>query len=273
MTIQELSNILVNFTNEHYAKKDLQWFFQLMHQLALKGRGIGTGGYRETSGEAATMVLVRDMLTQQYPEETLTVFDVGANTGQFLTELLKVFGTDKRRYFSFEPLAPAFAELQKKFGNQAGVTLINAGMSDAEEQRPLYSNTPTSELASVYPRRLDHFGIAMNMVGTVTLHTLDQFAAEQKIERIHFLKMDVEGHEYKCLQGAKRLLENKLINIIQFEIGGTNIDSRTFFQDFWYALGNYRIFRIIRDGLHPVERYSESDECFITQNFLAILKT
>ena len=54
-------------------------------------------------------------------------------------------------------------------------------------------------------------------------------------------------------------------------MGGANIDSRTFFQDFWYLLsGKYKIYRIIKNGLIEVKGYEESLEIFKNINFLAI---
>jgi hypothetical protein len=50
------------------------------------------------------------------------------------------------------------------------------------------------------------------------------FVAQRGIERIHILKLDTEGHEFRYLQGATRLLEARAIDFFQFEFGGTYID-------------------------------------------------
>lgn len=44
---------------------------------------------------------------------------------------------------------------------------------------------------------------------TCQLTTIDQFMADQKIEHIDFLKIDVEGYEVDVLQGAKNALKTK----------------------------------------------------------------
>ena len=49
---------------------------------------------------------------------------------------------------------------------------------------------------------------------------------------IDFFKIDVEGHEMDVLKGIGDKISN--IKLIQFEFGGCNIDTRCFFQDFWY---------------------------------------
>jgi len=107
----------------------------------------------------------------------------------------------------------------------------------------------------------------------VRLDTLDNFCKTNEIEKINFLKLDTKGHEYKILQGAKNMLEEKKIERIQFEFGGCNIDSKIFFQDFWYLLNSdYNLYRILKDGLCPIKKYDERDEIFTATNYLAILK-
>ena len=61
--------------------------------------------------------------------------------------------------------------------------------------------------------------------------------------------------------------------MIQFEFGGCNIDYRTYFRDFYYLLKeNYKIYRILKDGLFELKQYKESYEIFINVNYLAIRK-
>lgn len=130
-----------------------------------------------------------------------------------------------------------------------------------------------SGLASVYKRKLDHLGYYLNKLEKVKMSTIDIYCKENNIDRIHFLKFDIEGHELNALNGANKMLKDKKIDIIQFEFGGCNIDSRTFFRDFFYLLkDNYTIYRILKDGLFEISKYKEQYEIFDTINYLAILK-
>lgn len=273
ISLNDLASILSRFTNENYARKNLQPFFRMMHHLALRGMGIGNNGNVDQSGEMAAMVHVRDELIRLYPAQDLIIFDVGANTGQFIAGALQVFGTVQRRFYSFEPSPSAFAQLQAVASARGAgaVSVYNFGIGDKEEKLPLYSNTAGAEIGSLYKRQLDHVGIPMNHVEDVTIRTVDAFARENGIERIHFLKLDTEGHELKCIEGARELIDAGRVDFIQFEMG-CNVDSRTYFRDFWKALPNYRIGRILRDGIAEIERYHESEEQFGTQNLLATLR-
>ncbi|HWZ03610.1 MAG TPA: FkbM family methyltransferase, partial [Mucilaginibacter sp.] len=87
------------------------------------------------------------------------------------------------------------------------------------------------------------------------------------------LKLDIEGNELNALKGAEKMLKSKSVKSIQFEFGTCNIDSRTYFRDFWFLLNqDYNIFRVVKDGLYPITAYTEYDEVFATINYYAELK-
>jgi len=107
----------------------------------------------------------------------------------------------------------------------------------------------------------------------VTIKTIDSFLTEKKIPYIDFLKLDIEGNELNALFGAQEALKTNKIKSIQFEFGTCNIDSRTFFRDFYNLLSpQYNIYRVLKNGLHHITYYSEYDEVFATINYYAELK-
>jgi hypothetical protein len=60
--------------------------------------------------------------------------------------------------------------------------------------------------------------------------------------------------------------------MVMFEFGGCNIDTRTYFQDFFYFFKKHdmSIYRITPSGFfHPIPKYLEELEQFRTTNFLA----
>ena len=89
-------------------------------------------------------------------------------------------------------------------------------------------------------------------------------------QQIDICKIDIEGHELDALVGFGEAIKH--ISVIQFEFGGCNIDTRTFFQDFWYFFQEkgFDLYRISPIGLIHIPRYRELDEFFfITTNYLA----
>lgn len=248
---------------------DDQPTWNAIFQLALAKMNYGTGGTFVQTGELFALQYVSKKLEK---EQSLVLFDVGANVGTYSKLLFDVFGR-KAKIYSFEPSEKTYELFLETTKNIDTVIPNNFGFSDKEYCESLFTNVAGSGLASVYKRRLDHFEIVLDEVEEIRLSTVDTYCAENGISRIHFLKLDVEGHEVNVLNGAGKMIDNKRIDFIQFEFGGCNIDSRTYFQDFFYLLkNNYIIYRILKDGLHEIVSYKETDEIFITTNYLAVKK-
>ncbi|MAY82991.1 MAG: methyltransferase FkbM [Flavobacteriales bacterium] len=227
---------------------------------------IGKGSFNDESGEENA---IRYINKQFDGVDDLMIFDVGANVGHYSILLNKHIG-EKAMIHAFEPSKRTFDKLQSNVGDLNNIVPHNFGLGNEQSKQTLYTNTEGSGLASVYKRNLDHINIDMNQSEDIVISTLDSFCDENKISHIHFLKLDVEGHELKVLEGAAKMLRSASIDFIQFEFGGCNIDSRTYFQDFYYLLkDNFNLYRIVKDGLFPISRYSEMYEAFSTTNYLA----
>lgn len=252
-------------------RSGLQRFFEFLYDASLYGMNFGnTHGFKK-DGERSALEYVRSRLPVQ--EEPLNLFDVGANKGSYSLELADIFSEKKFYIHAFEPSKPTFDVFVKNIGNRKEIIANNLGCGEKKEDLKLFTRGPVSGMSSVYKRRLDHIGIDMSLVEDVSFTTVDEYCAEKNIARINFLKMDIEGHEYKCLAGAAAKLKQKSIDFIQFEFGGCNIDSRTYFQDYWYLLHEqYHIHRIVKNGLVPIKKYNERLEVFKNINYLAELK-
>lgn len=246
-------------------RKILQPFFEVLYTAGVYGMNYGSGDVRN-SGETKAVEYIRKRLNQR--DGTLVLFDVGANLGKYTLRLEKAFAGTSFRIYSFEPSAIIFRELEKNTtGHNAQCFCV--GLGDETGQRVLYKRTDYSGHGSVYHRRLEHHNLSLDIREEIRMTTIDQFCTDHQIEHIHLLKIDVEGHELSCLRGAARMLRERRINFIQFEFGGCNIDSRTFFQDFWYLLNEqFHFYRIVKDGLIPIQAYNERLELFKNINFL-----
>lgn len=204
------------------------------------------------------------------------VFDVGANTGQYTQLLSQIFNDKTTIIFSFEPSAITFSELAKRLKSHNNIRIFNFGFSEKSEEIAFFSNDPnsTSSLASIYDRQLEHIGLTMQLSEKINVVTIDYFCIENNITHIDFFKIDVEGHELNVLKGAANMIKEKRIYAIQFEFGACAIDSRTYFKDFFNLLSkNYHLFRIVKNGMHPINKYNQILEIFNYSNYLAILKS
>jgi FkbM family methyltransferase len=249
--------------------KRLQPLWEFMLDVALYGMNIGPASLPHDSGETYLLEKLKRILRKK-KDSVITVFDVGANVGDYALEAFSLLGASAR-IFCFEPSNATCEMLRENTRSIGTIAVYPHGFSDKEQEIELFSDKQGSGLASLYDRRLDHLGVRLLNREMVRLSTIDRFCRENNIMSINLLKVDVEGHEYNVFAGAAEMLDANAIDMIQFEFGGCNIDSRTFFQDFYYLLDpKYRLYRLTVDGLVSIDIYNEKYEQFRTTNFVAI---
>jgi FkbM family methyltransferase len=267
---QIIENVIIRSTNtilkKRFGQRQYQSLFEDFYSISLQGMNIGGGAETESSGEKNALFYIKDKFKKS---DKLVIFDVGANVGKYTILLNEVF-RENSNILSFEPSKKTFNKLVINTNHIKNTNLFNFGFGNANKFLTLYYNQEESGLASVYERRLDHFNIKMDLKEEIEIKTIDSFCEENNITQINFLKLDVEGHELSVLNGAVKMLKKHKIDFIQFEFGGCNIDSRTYFQDFYYLLSkDFYIYRIVVDGLHIIDNYKEMFEAFTTTNYLA----
>lgn len=230
--------------------------------------GIGSGGNVLSSGEDAIFGLLTRVCREPY-----CIFDVGANRGQFLALTLEKVGSSNFTVHCFEPSKEAFLNLSNNSVHNDKVFLNNIGLGRTQGEAKLYYDQEGSGLASLTKRNLLHFGADFTKSETIRIDTIDNYCKTNNLTKVDLLKIDVEGHELDVLEGTRNMLEHNLIKIVTFEFGGCNIDTRTFFRDFWYFFSefNMKLLRITPSGhLQPLESYKEIFEQFVTTNFVAL---
>lgn len=226
----------------------------------VQGKGFGAG----TTEVEAKMAL--DFISWSKTNK-LVVLDIGANIG-FYSEAIRKFAP-QATVFAFEPSSVARKSLEDRFMGDSSVTIVPFALGSKNSKETLWSDSLGSSLASLTKRRLEHFGTDFSQSESVEVVTLDSWASSTKVIP-SLIKMDVEGHELDVLKGGLKTLA--LAQVVQFEFGGCNIDTRTFFQDFYYLLteAGFQIHRISEGGPIRISHYSEQDECFRTTNYLAV---
>lgn len=227
----------------------------------LIGKGSGTGWDR--GEEIAAARIIR--------RENPVVLDLGANRGLWTAEVRRLTG-GKGRWI----LVDAAAECCKLLRQMEGVEVIEAAVGEHPGKAVLFTPGEGSGLASLHKRQ-DSFVIGQAMqTREVAVTTLDQILTERGINEVDLVKMDLEGHEFFALRGATQALKRGHIRALTFEFGSSNVNSRTYFHDFWDLLSTYgfEIKRIYPGGaVMKVSEYYEDLECFRgVTNYLAVLR-
>lgn len=266
-----MKKLLKNYIKKHLSgKSKYQNLFEYLYLLSIDGMNYGKGDFFDTSGELNALKYIKSKLSDN---QNLVLFDVGGNIGDYSRMLHKVFNDKDFEIYTFEPAVKIFNILCDNLKGLNNITKNNLGLSDVEGKQTLYSLKDFSGMSSLYQRNLDYLNIKMNETEDIQLTTIDNYCLLHNIDTIHFLKLDIEGNELNTLNGAHNLINQNKIKYIQFEFGGTNIDSRTYFKDFWNLLHDkYNFYRVVKDGLVHIAAYREQFEIFTTINFLLELK-
>jgi FkbM family methyltransferase len=218
----------------------------------LQGQGSGTGW-----DEGESIVAARHLGAIDEP----VVVDCGANAGQWTTAVRDQLGHDRGRWLLVEPTA----EFAQRLGGIANVDVLEAAAGEVDELRDLFVPDRPSGWMTLHERH-DTFSRETSFhTRQVRVVRLDRALAERGIDRVDFLKMDVEGHELFVLRGLGDYLAERRVRALAFEFGAGNVNSRTFFRDFWDPLRSfgYRIERVAPGGATiPVHDYYETLEYF-----------
>jgi len=136
-----------------------------------------------------------------------TVFDIGANVGQSAIRYSDFF--PQARIHSFEPVEGTYARLLEKVRYRRNIFPHKMALGDKSGLGSISINQ-NSQHNSL---------LSGEYVSTeqVVISTVDQFCAQEAIDRVDFMKIDTEGYEFEVLGGARRMLTEQRITILQLE--------------------------------------------------------
>ncbi|MGH9661919.1 MAG: FkbM family methyltransferase, partial [Bryobacteraceae bacterium] len=126
------------------------------------------------------------------------VLDCGANVGVFTRVALDA---GARLVVAIEPAPENIECLRRNYGADRRVVIYPKGVWDKDDMLALHVDPHNSAADSLLIRRAGgHEG------EKVPLTTIDKLVVDLKLDRVDFIKMDIEGAEQRALQGAQATL-------------------------------------------------------------------
>lgn len=176
------------------------------------------------------------------------VVDSGANIGQMLLYISQWIPNG--RLLAFEPDKEAIAWLKEclNVNSYLPVELIEVGLG--HESNQLY----LKKLGQDY-----HHG-AQNQISEtegypIEIATLSEQFTSKSLSHIDLWILDIEGYEIPALQGASKLLQDRLIRALYIEMHGENgLRIRDYLQKF-----NYQCYFFKNSQIYPADKEISSD--------------
>jgi FkbM family methyltransferase len=167
-------------------------------------------GLRIVATDRLSLELESDLRRICGVEPVRCIFDVGANVGQSAARFSREFAS--AQIYSFEPVKQTFARLQTCTATLSRARVFNRAMGAVRGRLPIYagSDSGTSSMIATSTR-------AASGTEEVDVDTLDLFCADNAIDRIDLLKIDVEGFEPQVLAGADQMLRESKIRFVYVE--------------------------------------------------------
>jgi len=145
-----------------------------------------------------------------------TVFDIGANVGQFASQIHRVL--PDAMLYSFEPLEDCYSELVKKMAHLPRFRAFNFALGDTNGQVEIYRNdfTPSSSLLPMEELHKQAFPFTAHVTTQrIEIRRLDDVSQQLDIVDDVLVKIDVQGTEDKVILGGEKLLSRASVLIVE----------------------------------------------------------
>jgi FkbM family methyltransferase len=194
-----------------------------------------------------------------WPEHNFkTIFDVGANKGDFSLFAEKYFPESK--CYAFEPSTIVYEKLIKNTEEKENIICNKLAVNNVSGVFPftkdfnIYNSLILPKQTDIENKDEDKLDVRMRALSgeeieleEVETTTVDSFCSKNNIDKIDILKIDTEGFDLNVIQGSAQMMASESIDIIYSELSFTkDINKFSSFFDVIYLLWlyNYEVFRM-----------------------------
>jgi len=141
---------------------------------------------------------------KEFLKPEMVFVDIGANVGEFTLAAAKLL--DRGRVIAFEPHPNIYRQLGRsvELNHYNNVSLFNLALGREGGSLDLYGPTDAHN-EGMYS--LIKGAVRTEVVAKVPIETLDEIFEREALERVDFIKIDVEGAELFVLQGGTKTIE------------------------------------------------------------------
>lgn len=148
------------------------------------------------------------------------ILDVGANDGGTVAKFLHRF--PGARILAFEPYAPLYQHLRRRFRNTTAVQALNValGAAPGAARLHLYSGHRMNSLLRLDADPANPMASGFSERGSVTVPvaTVDDVVRERNLPRVDILKIDTQGYDLEVLRGAAAQLAARRVGAVLLEL-------------------------------------------------------
>lgn len=159
------------------------------------------------------------LITQNYKPKV--IYDIGANKGTWTNECLKFF--PEAIYYLFEPQINLKEDINSLLGTHKNIQLFSVGVGNIDGELDFTIHERDDSCSFRFSKaEADIKGFRQVKVPIVKL---DSFANEKNLKPPSILKIDAEGLDLDVLDGAKNLILETDIIMIEVAIMNKNINN------------------------------------------------
>lgn len=198
-----------------------------------------------------------------------TVFDVGANVGDWSAVARSYFPTAEIHAFE---LSPATCKTLSARLSGLDIRVNNLGLGDDDTEIEFKDYGADSTVNTILLDAQYHDHKVQPTRSRARIVRGDGYCTDHGVQEIDVLKIDVEGAEHMVMLGFDQLLSAQRIRLIQFEYGYTNGDARFLMRDFYKLLGDkgYAVGKLTNRGVRFQPWNYKLNDFRSGPNFIAI---
>jgi FkbM family methyltransferase len=208
-----------------------------------------------------------------YIKDNMTIIDAGAHDGTYAEYIFNL--NPLVTIHCFEPTASAYKELTVRLAKEikAGKLFANnAGLSTETGEAELFIYNELDQRNSLHLNPAHEYDSSQLHKEKIKLATLDDYIEKNNIKTVDFLKIDVEGHETKVIEGAKETLKQKKVKCIQFEYNNNWAAGNFTLENVFKKLIDcgFKFYRLTFWGRLPERNFKSDLENYKHCNYIAI---